>query len=82
MSVLTSVLHWIHVDDAALGRPQLSGSPPVNAMNIPMMVICVLNEVCEGDEGLTSQYEEEVKWAVDEILKHVQVSKLRYLLQS
>lgn len=66
------------MDDTDLGRPKLSGSPPVNAMNIPMMVICVLNDVCQDDKDLTSQYEEEMEWAVNEILKHVQVCKMRY----
>jgi hypothetical protein len=70
---MTSVLRWIHVDDSALGRPKLSGSVPVNAMSIPMMVICVLNEICQDDKELTLQYEKEMKWAVNEVLKHVQV---------
>ncbi len=61
------------MDDSALGRPKLSGSAPVNAMSVPMMVICVLNEICQDDKELTLQYEEEVKWAVNEVLKHVQV---------
>ncbi|XP_028399316.1 N-acylglucosamine 2-epimerase-like [Dendronephthya gigantea] len=71
ISVLSSVLHWIHVDDTSLGRPKLTGSPPVNKMSIPMMVICVLNEVCD-DKEMASQYEGELQWAVNEILKHVQ----------
>ena len=66
------------MDDTGLGRPQLSGSPPVNAMNIPMMVICVLNDVCQDDEDLASQYEEEMEWAVNEMLNHLQVCKMRY----
>ena len=61
------------MDDSGLGRPKLSGSTPINAMSIPMMVICVLNEVCEDDEELTLQYEEEMNWAVNEVLKHLQV---------
>ena len=59
------------MDDSVFGRPKLAGSSPVNAMSIPMMVICVLNELCQDDRELTLQYEEEMKWAVNEVLKHV-----------
>ena len=40
-----------------------------------MMVICVLNEVCQDDKELTVQYDDELKWAVNEVLKHVQVCR-------
>ena len=69
------MLHWIHVDETGLGRPRFAGSPPVNKMSIPMMVICVLNEICE-DKDMASQYEGELRWAVNEILNHVQVRRL------
>lgn len=45
----------------------------VNAMAIPMMTLCVIDEVCEGDEAMKERYAAAEEWAVQQILQHVQV---------
>lgn len=73
--MLSLVTHWARVDDAELGRPKLSGQEAANPLAVPMMLLYVIDEVCRDDEELRQTYCEDEEWAVQQILKHLQVSK-------
>lgn len=48
---------------------------PVNAMAVPMMLLCVIDEVCGHDKAVRERYADDEEWAVQQTLHHVQVSK-------
>lgn len=72
--MLSLVTHWARVDDAELGRPKLSGQEEANPLAVPMMLLYVIDEVCRDDEELRQSYCEDEEWAVQQILKHLQVN--------
>ena len=71
--MLSLVTHWARVDDAELGRPKLSGQDAANPLAVPMMLLYVIDEVCRDDEELRQTYSEDEDWAVQQLLKHLQV---------
>lgn len=74
LRMLSLVTHWARVDDAELGRPKLSGQEEANPLAVPMMLLYVIDEVCRDDEELRQSYCEDEEWAVQQILKHLQVN--------
>lgn len=82
--MLSLVTHWARIDDTQLGRPKLSGQEEVNPLAVPMMVLYVIDEVCRDEERLQNIYSEDEEWAVQQILKHLQVlmsQDLRFVLE-
>lgn len=73
--MLSLVTHWARVDDGDLGRPKLSGQEAANPLAVPMMLLYVIDEVCRDDEELRQTYIEDEDWAVQQMLKHLQVNK-------
>ncbi|XP_031553219.1 N-acylglucosamine 2-epimerase-like [Actinia tenebrosa] len=69
---LSKIIYWARVDDSALGLTKLEGQMLVNAMAIPMMLLCVIDEVCGCDEAIRERYAADEEWAVQQILQHVQ----------
>ncbi|XP_023693352.1 N-acylglucosamine 2-epimerase [Paramormyrops kingsleyae] len=71
-SVMDQLVHWVRVDPSGLGQPQLSGDRPVNSMAVPMMLLCLVEQLGEGRPGVAEKYSEVGSWCVQQILQHVQ----------
>ena len=77
--------HWAMVDDSGLGVVRLEGGGKSSGLAVPMMMLCVVEQmlVVDGgdkhelesvaDGGDKHELESVVDWAIKEILKHVQV---------
>lgn len=74
MSMMDQLVHWVRNDSSGLGRPQLPGDQPVNSMAVPMMLLCLVDQLIEDKEELRVKYRELGDWCVEQILQHVQVS--------
>ena len=72
--MLSLVTHWARIDDTQLGRPKLSGQEAANPLAVPMMLLYVIDEVCREDDELRQACIEDEEWAVQQILKHLQVN--------
>ncbi|KAJ8259989.1 hypothetical protein GJAV_G00175800 [Gymnothorax javanicus] len=70
--VMGHLIGWARGDSAGLGRQELPGDPPVNSMAVPMMVLCLVEQLSEGRPQLGEKYRELGAWCVQEILQHVQ----------
>lgn len=75
--MMSQLIHWVRVDSSGLGRPQLPGDTPVNIMAVPMMLLCLVQQLTEerGQE-VAEKYREVGDWCVKQILQHVQVLEL------
>ena len=75
--MMSQLIHWVRVDSSDLGRPQLPGDTPVNIMAVPMMLLCLVQQLTEerGQE-VAEKYREVGDWCVKQILQHVQVLEL------
>ena len=73
--MLSLVTHWARIEDTELGRPKLSGQEEANPIAVPMMLLYVIDEVCRDDEALHQTYSEDEEWAVQQLLKHLQVNQ-------
>ena len=76
IELLDNIVSWSH-DPTPLGREVCSGAPAVSPMNVPMILLSLLEElqgmgILESDSptGKWSVVQEE-QWCISEILKHV-----------
>uniref|UniRef100_A0A4W4DYP7 N-acylglucosamine 2-epimerase n=1 Tax=Electrophorus electricus TaxID=8005 RepID=A0A4W4DYP7_ELEEL len=70
--MMDQVVHWVRIDSSGLGRPPQCGDAPVNSMAVPMMLLCLVDQLTEGRAGLAGKYRELGDWCVTQILQHVQ----------
>lgn len=76
---MDQLVHWVRVDSSGLDRPQLPGDRPVNSMAVPMMLLCLVDQLTEGRAELAEKYRELGDWCVCQILQHVQVCAEHHL---
>ncbi|MGH0129704.1 UNVERIFIED_CONTAM: hypothetical protein FKN15_069223 [Acipenser sinensis] len=69
---MDQIVHWVRVDPSGLGRPEMPGAVPLNAMAVPMMLLCLVDQLEEGRGELAEKYRELGQWCVQQILQHVQ----------
>ena len=74
--MMEQLIHWVRVDPSGLGRPQLPGDAPTSSMAVPMMLLCLVQQLTEGREPV-QKYRELGSWCVRQILQHIQVFGLR-----
>ncbi|XP_072286370.1 N-acylglucosamine 2-epimerase [Pyxicephalus adspersus] len=70
--MMDQIVHWVRKDPSSLGRPELPGADSVNAMAVPMMLLNLVDQLCEEDEEAAKTYEELEVWSVGRILQHIQ----------
>ncbi|XP_069383384.1 N-acylglucosamine 2-epimerase isoform X1 [Paralichthys olivaceus] len=71
--MMEQLIHWVRVDSSGLGRPQLPGDVPTNSMAIPMMLLCLVQQLTEGrGQEVVQKYRELGGWCVQQILQHIQ----------
>ncbi|CAL8264125.1 unnamed protein product [Lota lota] len=71
--MMDHVIHWVRVDPSELGRPKLPGDEPINSMAVPMMLLCLVQQLTEErDNDLVEKYRETGQWCVKKILQHIQ----------
>lgn len=72
VAMMDQLQHWVMVDDTALGRPRLSGSPPVNSLAVAMIFIILVEELASDDAGLREKYAPLEEWSLKQTLQHIQ----------
>lgn len=71
--MMEQLIFWVREDSSGLGRPQLPGDVPTNSMAVPMMLLCLVQQLTEGRAEETRQkYRELSCWCVKQILQHIQ----------
>ncbi|KAM9785923.1 N-acylglucosamine 2-epimerase [Neosynchiropus ocellatus] len=71
--MMEQLVFWVRVDSTGLGRPQLPGDTPTNSMAVPMMLLCLVQQLTEGrGQEVADKYTELGQWCVQQILQHVQ----------
>ena len=71
--MMDKLVGWIHAHGEGLGRPKLSGDKPVSSLAIPMMTLCIIDQMKTMDSSLC--YDDLTQWALQDALKHVQVTR-------
>lgn len=74
-SMMDQLIFWVQTDSSDLGRPQLPGDPPINSMAVPMMLLCLVDQLTEGRTDVVEKYKDLSGWCVERIQKHIQVSQ-------
>ena len=82
--LLTSIVSLSH-DASPLGRESCAGAPATSPMNVPMILLNVIDEMrrarvieCDHD-GDGNKYNLEEDWCISEILKHTFIDEKRVL---
>lgn len=72
--MMEQLIYWVQVDPSGLGRPQLPGEVPINSLSVPMMLMCLVQQLTEGrGQEVAQKYKELGNWCVEQILQHIQV---------
>ncbi|CAH1782525.1 unnamed protein product [Owenia fusiformis] len=67
------IIYWVQTDDNELGRPKYHSSIVMNTLAIPMMLLCLFNQMeSVAENQLKSQHSELLDWCIEQISKHVQ----------
>lgn len=71
--MMEQLVHCVQVDSSGLGRPALPGDTPTNSMAVPMMLLCLVQQLSEarGPQEVL-KYQSVGQWCVQQILQHVQ----------
>uniref|UniRef100_A0A671XXA7 N-acylglucosamine 2-epimerase n=1 Tax=Sparus aurata TaxID=8175 RepID=A0A671XXA7_SPAAU len=71
--MMKQLIYWVQKDSSGLGRPQLPGDIPINSMAVPMMLLCLVQQLVEGrGQEVVQKYRELGNWCVQQILQHIQ----------
>ena len=70
--MMDKIVGWIQAHGEGLGRPTLPGDKPVSSLAIPMMTLCIIDQMKTMDSSLC--YDDLTQWALQDALKHVQVT--------
>ncbi|XP_029995738.1 N-acylglucosamine 2-epimerase isoform X2 [Sphaeramia orbicularis] len=71
--MMEQLIYWVQVDSSGLGRPHLPGDVPTNSMAVPMMLLCLVQQITEGrGQKVAEKYRDLGNWCVQQILQHVQ----------
>lgn len=69
--MMDQLINWVRFDSSSLGRPKLPGDRPVNSMAVPMMLLCLVDQLTEGRTEV-EKLTELSAWCVEQILQHIQ----------
>lgn len=72
VDMMDQIICWVREDASGLGRSEMPGAPPVNTMAVPMMLLCLVDQLQEGNSEMVTKYSELDEWCVAQILQHVQ----------
>ncbi|XP_015254327.1 PREDICTED: N-acylglucosamine 2-epimerase isoform X2 [Cyprinodon variegatus] len=70
--MMEQLIYWVREDSSGLGRPQLPGDVPTNSMAVPMMLLCLVQQLSEGRLETGRKYAELGSWCVSQIQQHIQ----------
>ncbi|MED6293954.1 hypothetical protein CHARACLAT_015838 [Characodon lateralis] len=70
--MMEQLIYCVREDSSGLGRPQLLGDVPINSMAVPMMLLCLVQQVSEGRLEMGRKYAELGSWCVSQIQQHIQ----------
>uniref|UniRef100_A0A8D3D9C4 N-acylglucosamine 2-epimerase n=1 Tax=Scophthalmus maximus TaxID=52904 RepID=A0A8D3D9C4_SCOMX len=71
--MMEQLIYWVRVDSSGLDRPQHPGDVPTNSMAVPMMLLCLVQQLTEGrGPEVVQKYRELGSWCVQQILQHIQ----------
>lgn len=71
--MMAQLVHWVQVDPSGLGRPLYPGCTPTNSMAVPMMLLCLVQQLSEGrGPEEVAKHQSVGQWCVQQILQHVQ----------
>lgn len=71
--MMEQLIYWVREDSSGLGRPKLPGDVPTSSMAVPMMLLCLVQQLSEGRPEMAKKYAELGSWCVSEIHHHIQV---------
>ncbi|KAM9112941.1 LOW QUALITY PROTEIN: N-acylglucosamine 2-epimerase-like [Pangshura tecta] len=67
--LLDAVVRWVREDPTELGRPLLAGATPHEPLAVPMMLLCLAEQLGDGAGGPLAELE---GWCAQRLLRHLQ----------
>lgn len=79
--MMDKIVYWVRKDstDIRLGLPALSGNKPVNTLAVPMMLLCLINQMELMDAALEEKYSDDAEWSLNQARAHIQRNGTRIL---
>ena len=73
--MMDKIIYWVKEDwtEVKLGQPPLEGQVPTHSLAVPMMLLCLIDQIETMDSDLSIKFESIAKWCLDQTLMHIQV---------
>ncbi|XP_045182619.2 N-acylglucosamine 2-epimerase-like [Mercenaria mercenaria] len=74
IEMFDKIIYWVREDstDMRLGLSPLPGVSAVNSMAVPMMLLCVLDQMETMDSSMSEKYADVGEWSLKQVLAHRQ----------
>ncbi|KAK3585826.1 hypothetical protein CHS0354_038351 [Potamilus streckersoni] len=74
LTMMDQIVHWVMEDNTELrfGTPTLPGQVPVSSLAIPMMLLCLIDQLETSVPDLGEKYSYVSEWSLKYALMHVQ----------
>lgn len=74
IEMFDKIIYWVREDptDLRLGLSPLPGVTQVNSMAVPMMLLCVLDQMETMDSSMSKKYADVADWSLKQVLNHKQ----------
>ena len=75
MIMMDKMVYWVTQDwtEVRLGQPPLDGQGDASSLAVPMMMLCLIDQIETMDPTLSTKYQTLAKWSLDQALMHIQV---------
>ena len=73
LEMMQRIVDWVRKDDSGLGREKLAGNQPTSSLAVPMMLLCLIEQLVTMDASLATTYSDTEQWCLGQVQKHVQV---------
>ncbi|XP_069141116.1 N-acylglucosamine 2-epimerase-like [Argopecten irradians] len=72
LQMMDKIVYWVREDDTDLGQPAMEGAVPISSLAVPMMLLCLMDQLETVDPKLETKYSDLTEWCLTEVKKHIQ----------
>jgi len=75
ITMMEKIIYWVREDPSAIrcGVAALPGQQNTSSLAVPMMLLCLVDQMETMDPNMAAKYAEIADWSVKQVLAHIQV---------
>ena len=79
--MMDKIIYWVKHDwsEVRLNQTPLTGAEPSQSLAVPMMLLCLIDQMETMDPTLSTKYKNISEWCLKHTFMHIQVLSLTWL---